>query len=80
MVEHRFASEHSATRPREVIAEYPASAAMLAFGLGLGLGLVLGASLFESPKADRGFAERFGRQVMDAMSRVMPDPIRHRMG
>lgn len=60
---------------KTTIADHAVSSVALCFGLGFGAGVLIGISLshaYASPKQDRWVAERYGRQVMDAVSSVLP--------
>lgn len=67
----------------ECVAEYPASAVGLAFGAGLGLGLCVGLALksaiYERRSSHRKMSERLGRQVLEAMSSVLPESLTSRV-
>lgn len=70
--EVKHVSDHAA----ETVGEYPISAAGLAFGLGVGVGLLIGVAIGGSSQAhQRGMTERIGRQVLDAMSKALPDSV-----
>jgi hypothetical protein len=61
-----------------IVERNPASAVLLAFGLGVGLGVWLGSSLVEAQRYRRhepGMAERIGRQVIEALTGVLPESV-----
>jgi len=62
---------------KEIIDHYPVSTALAVFGLGIGVGVALVTIFWESePKYDPGnIAQRFGHQVLEAMSNVVPDAV-----
>jgi hypothetical protein len=61
---------------RETIVEHAVPSVALCFGLGFGAGLVIGLALAESMRPDeRTTAERYGRQFLDAIYRVMPQSL-----
>ncbi len=60
---------------KTTIADHAASSVALCFGLGFGAGLLIGLSLshaYARPTQDHWVAERYGRQIMDAVSSVLP--------
>lgn len=65
------------------VADYPTSAVGVAFGAGVGLGVVVGLALksaiVQRKSSHRRLSERLGRQVLDAMSAVLPESITDRM-
>lgn len=65
------------------VSDHPASAVGVAFGVGLGLGLCVGLALKSSINArrvsHRRMSERVGRQVLEAMSSVLPESLSKRM-
>ena len=65
--------------PREVMESYPVTSALIAFGLGLGTGLVLADLLTEqTPVREKRLTENLVRQLMDAISRVVPESLSSR--
>lgn len=65
--------------PVETVKQHPAETALIVFGLGVGLGFVIGQSL-AAPIAhwmepEPSLAQRVGRQVLDAVGRVMPQAV-----
>lgn len=65
------------------VTDNPASAVGIAFGAGLGMGLVVGLALKsainERRSSHRRMSERLGRQVLEAMSTVLPESLTSRM-
>jgi hypothetical protein len=62
---------------REVVTEHPFAVTLAAFGAGLGLGLALAFLLTDDPRQRQaGTAQRLGRQVLDALSSVVPSQLR----
>lgn len=63
----------------ECVTDYPASAVGVAFGAGLGLGLCVGLALksaiYERRISQRRLSERLGRQVLEAVSAVLPESL-----
>jgi hypothetical protein len=64
-----------------VIGHYPFSSALVVFGIGLGVGVAIG-RLFVAPSPPPSFgrraelaAERVGRQILDAVSGVVPESL-----
>ena len=60
--------------PMETVKEYPVTSSLVAFGVGIGAGILLAKSLFVPEPVPRGYlaqaemtAERYGRQIMDAV-------------
>jgi hypothetical protein len=63
-----------------MVQDYPLSAAMTVFGLGFGLGVALGMLLTEGESYRyEGRLERFGRQMLDAVSQLTPEAISRRL-
>jgi hypothetical protein len=61
---------------KETIVEHAVPSVALCFGLGFGVGLVIGCALAESMRPEeRTMAERYGRQFIDAIYRVMPQSL-----
>lgn len=71
-----YASE-CVTESKDVLAEYPMSSVMVAFGLGFATGLALIALLSSDGHASRheNTAHRVGQHLLDAMSNVLPETI-----
>ena len=65
------------------VADHPASSLGIAFGAGLGLGLCVGLALksavHQRRRSHRTVTERLGRQVLDALSSVLPDSLSQRI-
>lgn len=63
------------------IDQYPVTSVLACFGLGLGLGVVLGTTLSQSawPEEERSMVERFGRDALDALGRVLPERLAGRL-
>jgi hypothetical protein len=67
--------------PRQIVEQHPMSTALMAFGIGIGVGVVLG-SMLTTPDEPPTFgqraehaAEKLGRQVIDAITGVLPQSI-----
>ena len=65
-----------------IVKQHPMSTALVVFGIGLGVGVVLGSMISAAATPPPSFgqraelaAEKLGRQMMDAMSRVLPHSI-----
>jgi hypothetical protein len=64
----------------EGLEEYPFPAVLIAFGLGVGLGLAVGGALADAMSPPReSLTERLGRQVLDALSSALPEPLSKRL-
>lgn len=75
---HRVRESYDASR--EMVEEHPLSTALTVFGLGFGLGLVIGVMLSEPEPTYANRWDRYGKQVVDAVYRAVPDAIAKRMG
>jgi hypothetical protein len=64
----------------ECVGNYPATAMLVTFAAGFGVGLLLGHALAEPPPEERKGLARFGRQVLETMSRYMPEALAKRVG
>lgn len=63
-------------RVRESVEDHPTAAVFAAFGVGLGVGLAIGVAIAEattSQKRSHNTMEEFGRSVMDAASKFVPN-------
>jgi len=60
------AMREAASRPTEMVREYPMSSMMLVFGVGLGLGVVLSQAILPSFH-EPTMSERMGQQLYDSM-------------
>ena len=62
---------------KEMVNHYPVSSALIAFGLGVGAGVALVALLCDDSEsyASSSYAQRLGRQVLDAVSHVVPESV-----
>lgn len=63
-------------RPTALVKDYPASSVAVALGVGIGVGLLIGQAL-AAPLAhwvepEPSMAQRLGRQVLEAVGRVVP--------
>jgi hypothetical protein len=67
----------------EFIGRNPASSVLAVFGMGLGIGIWIGSSLVEAERRRRAesasFTEKLGRQVLEAISGVMPESFSTRL-
>jgi hypothetical protein len=65
------------------VEDHPASSVGIAFGTGLGIGLCVGlalrAALQERRETRRSMTERLGRQVLDALTSVIPESLSNRI-
>jgi hypothetical protein len=83
MVKHESTSRigEFAKQPTELVHEYPLSSTLVVFGVGLGAGLLLSSLLAEPVRMmthhETG-SERMRRQVMDALTSVLPASIMQR--
>lgn len=79
-MENRFSdqSECSTAGVGEMVGEYPLTSTMMALGLGFGVGVAIGAALAAPSERQRGFAERVGSQILDAMSQRLPEAFSKR--
>lgn len=63
----------------QVVGNHPAAYIATCFGIGLGLGVVIGTMLADSgvwsSHRDQTTAERLGRNVLDAISGVLPEQL-----
>ena len=67
-------------KPQELVSEYPFSSALLVFGVGLGVGIVLSQALCESSAwQPESRSERWGRQMYDYLSTMVPESVSRRM-
>jgi hypothetical protein len=81
--EQRVSGNEVLTRSVEAaercIEDHPASSVGIAFGAGLGIGLCIGlalkAAVVERRESHRGITERLGRQVLDALTSVLPESL-----
>jgi hypothetical protein len=64
----------------ECVAKHPGTSALVVFGVGFGMGLLLGHVLASPPAEERGSLAAFGRNVLETMSRCMPDALSKRLG
>jgi len=66
--------------PEELVSDYPFSSALLVFGVGLGVGIVLSQALCESSMwQPESRTERWGRQMYDYLSNMVPESVSRRM-
>ncbi len=70
------------TIPDSVVGHYPLTAVLVVFGFGLGIGVALGSILggpvMPRPSLGRRTglaAEKLGRQMLDALSGVLPESL-----
>ena len=84
--QHEQGSEslmHSAmVQSQGMVTQHPTSSALIAFGVGLGVGVAVGSILCSATEPPPSFghraelaAEKLGRQVLDAISSVLPQSI-----
>lgn len=69
----------TADSSREFVGEHPVSTTLAAFGMGLGVGVALVYLLVDdaSQRQHAGIAHKLGRQMLDAMSKAVPDSMPH---
>jgi hypothetical protein len=83
MTNRIYAEAHDvAESSKEMVGEHPVSATLIAFGIGLGIGVLIGTSLAEPAHRDRTMAEKaeqIGREMVDAMMRVLPESMAKHM-
>jgi len=70
------------SRSQDMIGQHPMSTALVVFGVGLGIGVALGSLLSGAAATPPSFgqraelaAEKLGRQMLDAISGILPDSI-----
>lgn len=63
----------------DVVANRPAISLLTAWTVGFGLGLLIGYALGERPREERNAITRFGQNVLDAMSRCVPESAKQLM-
>jgi hypothetical protein len=62
----------------EIVNQYPLSLLFTAFGLGVGVGIVAVHCLSEPEQETYArMSQRVGRQVLDSLSTMLPEPISH---
>lgn len=59
----------------ETLGNWPATSVLTAFGIGLGIGMLLGYALSEPAHDERSSMARFGRNMLDSMSRYVPESV-----
>jgi hypothetical protein len=59
----------------ECVTNHPGASVLVTFGVGFGMGLLLGHLLASPPVEERSSMARFGRQVLDTLSRYMPEGL-----
>jgi hypothetical protein len=77
-----FVPEEQMARAKEVVEQHPMSALATVFFVGFGVGLFVGCALAEPMRHDPTAAERaerVGRQMLDALARVVPDSLAARL-
>lgn len=68
----------TADSSREFVGEHPMSTTLTAFGVGLGVGVALVYLLADdASQRHAGIAHKLGRQMLDAMSKAVPDSLPH---
>jgi hypothetical protein len=73
-------NSRTAARSREFVEGSPVTSACIAFGVGLGLGVAIASLLSEALGREESTTERLGRQMLAAMSRVLPESVLRGMG
>lgn len=61
-----------------LVAENPGWSVLVFFGIGLGMGVAVG-SLLARSEPPPSAAERFGRQVIEAISKMVPESLASRL-
>lgn len=64
----------------ECVASHPGTSVLIVFGVGFGMGMLLGHLLASPPPEERGSLAGFGRNVLETMSRYMPETVSKRFG
>lgn len=73
-------SEYGLTQSKEWVTEYPLTSVLIAYGLGLGIGVAIGTALSETaPVRDPGMAERYSKQLVEAMRYLLPSSVSDRI-
>jgi hypothetical protein len=69
--------EDAVVSSREMLAEYPLTATLIAFGAGAAIGVLVGQSLAtrHEPETTAAMMEKFGRQVAQALHNSLPESI-----
>jgi hypothetical protein len=69
-------SERIGDKSKEIVKDHPLPLALTAFGLGAGLGLIVAAYVSEiTDSRQRGWAERMGDELRDALAHIVPNKI-----
>jgi hypothetical protein len=63
----------------ECVANHPGTSVLICFGVGFGMGMLLGHLLASPPREERSSMANFGRNVLETMSRYMPDAVSKRL-
>jgi hypothetical protein len=72
----RSTTQGVAETSKEFVEQHAISTTTAAFALGFGIGIALAMALFDRrSRSESGMAHRLGRQVMEAMSSVMPENL-----
>jgi hypothetical protein len=66
---------------KEMVREHPLSAALTVFGLGFAVGVAVGVLLSEedSRRFEASNWERYGRQMLSALSQAVPEAVSRRL-
>jgi hypothetical protein len=59
----------------DTVSHWPATSVLTAFGIGLGFGMLLGYVMSEPARDERSSLARFGRNMLDSMSRYVPESV-----
>lgn len=76
---HRFSEQVDGVvaDSKELIGGHAFSSTLLAFGIGVGTGVALVGLCARSPSRHASRTEQLGRQMLEAMSSMIPDSLMH---
>jgi hypothetical protein len=64
----------------DLVSNRPALSLLTVWSVGFGLGVLIGYALSEPPRDEQTAITRFGRNMLDAMSRCVPESISKHFG